>query len=56
MSAPKTKPRLHELPLGEREVKVDRKWAIRIAIILSILVLITWGITTVIFMMRKGVW
>ncbi len=48
--------RLHNLPLNERKMKINLKWAIWIGIILLILVTIEGGMMTVIFMMRKGMW
>jgi len=50
------KKRLHELPLEKREIKIDLKWAIWIGIGLTILVAIEGTLTTIIFMMRKGLW
>ena len=48
--------RLHQLPLNKRKVRVNRKWAIRIGIILLVLVLADGAMMTVLFMMRKGMW
>lgn len=50
------KVRLHHLPLNERKIKINRKWAIWIGIILFILVAVDGGMMTVLFMMRKGMW
>lgn len=51
-----SKKRLHELPLDKREIKINLKWAIWIAMGLIILVVIEGTMTTIIFMMRKGLW
>lgn len=56
MSEVKNKPRLHELPLGEREVKIDRKWGLWIAFILTVFVIISGVMITIVFMLRKGLW
>ena len=48
--------RLHQLPLNERKMKINRKWALWIGIILLILVAVDGGMMTIIFMMRKGLW
>ncbi|MDH3335203.1 MAG: hypothetical protein OEL50_01040 [Rhodospirillaceae bacterium] len=51
-----TKKRLHELPLEKREIKINRKWAMWIGIGLAVLVAIDGTLTTIIFMIRKGLW